>query len=73
MTVMTFDAWRPGVLVAGAAHPECAQWDRRFMSRFLEDAAKGLHPDVPMGQLMSTAAMHHAALEAELIIREMTS
>ncbi len=73
MTVANFDAWRPGVLVAGAAHPECGEWDRRFMAHFLEDAAGGLHPDVPMGQLMSTAAMHHASLKTELIIREMTS
>ncbi len=73
MTVTTFEAWRPGVLVAGAAHPEAAEWRLDFMERFIDDAASGLYPDVTLEQLASVAAMHNAAAETDAILREMTA
>ncbi len=72
MTTTAFEAWRPGVLVAGAA-PGTAEWRLDFMERFIDDAAVGLHPDVTLEQLASVAAMHNAAAETDLILREMTS
>ncbi len=68
----TYQAWRPGVLVAGAIHPDCSEWSIPFMSLFIDDVAKGLHPHMPTDQLVSVAAMRQAALEAERIIRELT-
>ncbi len=72
MTTTTFEAWRPGVLVAGAIHPDCEEWSIRFMAYFMDDAARGLHPRASLDQLVTVAALHEAALETDLIIRELT-
>ncbi len=62
----------PGVLVAGAIHPGCAEWSIRFMALYMDDAARGLHPEISLDQLVTISAMHDAALETDLIIRELT-
>ena len=72
MTIATHEAWRPGVLVAGTIHPTCGEWSIRFMALFMDDAARGLHPEIALDQLVTIAAMHDAALETDLIIRELT-
>ncbi len=71
MTIATHEAWHPGVLVAGAA-PGCGEWSIRFMALFMDDAARGLHPELRLDQLVTISAMHDAALETDLIIRELT-
>lgn len=72
MTIANHEAWHPGVLVAGAAHPACGELSIRHMALFMDDAARGLHPEIQIDQLVTLSAMHDAALETDLIIRELT-
>ncbi|APC45969.1 hypothetical protein QHH_57 [Halomonas phage QHHSV-1] len=72
MTIATHEAWHPGVLVAGAVHPLCGEWSIRFMAYFMDDVGRGLHPEIQLDQLATVSAMHDAALETDLIIRELT-
>lgn len=62
-------AWHPGVLAAGALHPECRAWPLPMIEHVIEEAARGGHPDMEAGQLRSLIVMRSVAKEADEIIK----